>query len=251
MNTGIQDSWNLGWKLAMVSRGMANEELLESYNDERWPVGRTLLQATDRVFAGVEKSVTRGSYAAALRRLIVRHVIAPALSKRRIRAMAFHFVSQLGIRYTNSPVVTEGTPNLRRGPRAGDRLPDVRVGRGNQTQKAYLQEELLKPYMTLLLCGPVEAWNSDGLCSLAREFQDLLELTHLRRAGLEGPPGAASETGSGNATLVDEEGTALAMLGVDSTAQYLIRPDGHVAFRCAGTDLSGVRDYLRRWFVSH
>jgi hypothetical protein len=105
--------------------------------------------------------------------------------------------------------------------------------------------------MMLLLCGPVEAWNSDGLRNLAREYQDLLGLTHLRRAGGHGPPGAASETGSGNATLVDEEGTALAMLGVDSTAQYLIRPDGHVAFRCAGTDLSGVRDYLRRWFVSH
>ena len=144
MNTGIQDSWNLGWKLAMVSRGVAHEELLESHNAERWPVGRTLLQATDRIFAGVEKSVTRGSCAAGLRRLIVRHVIAPALSQRRIRAIAFHFVSQLGIRYANSPVVTEGTPHLRRGPRAGDRLPDARVRRGGQRQKTYLQEELLE-----------------------------------------------------------------------------------------------------------
>jgi 2-polyprenyl-6-methoxyphenol hydroxylase-like FAD-dependent oxidoreductase len=249
MNTGIQDSWNLGWKLAMVSRGVANEDILESYNAERWPVGRTLLRATDRIFAGLEKSVTRGSYAAALRRLIVRHVIAPALSQRRIRAIAFHFVSQLGIRYTNSPVVTEGTPNLRRGPRAGDRLPDARIRRG--AQDAYLQEELLKPCMMLLLCGPVEAWNSDHLRDLARESQGVLGLTHLCRAGLHGPPGAASETGSSDATLVDEEGTALAMLGVDSTAQYLIRPDGHIAFRCAGTDLASVGDYLRRWFAPH
>jgi hypothetical protein len=50
---------------------------------------------------------------------------------------------------------------------------------------------------------------------------------------------------------VDKEGTALAMLGVDSTAQYLIRPDGHIAFRCAGTDLASVGDYLRRWFAPH
>jgi hypothetical protein len=236
--------------------------MLESYNDERWPVGRTLLQATDRIFAGVEKSVTRGSYAAALRRLIVRHVIAPALSQRRIRAIAFHFVSQLGIRYANSPVVAEGTPNLRRGPRAGDRLPDARVRCGGQTQETYLQEELLKPYMMLLLCGPVEAWNSDGPRNLAREFDGVLRLAHLANAGFmtdvgrgftprqgrEGPP-YGHETDFSQATLVDEKGTALAMLGVDSTAQYLIRPDGHVAFRCAGTDLSGVRDYLRRWFV--
>ena len=197
MNTGIQDSWNLGWKLAMVSRGVANEEILESYNAERWPVGRTLLRATDRIFAGVEKSVTRGSYAAALRRLIVRHVIAPALSRRRIRAIAFHFVSQLGIRYANSPVVTEGTPNLRRGPRAGDRLPDARVRRGAQT--TYLQEELLKPCMMLLLCGPVEAWNSDRLRDLAREFQGVLGLTHLSKDDRDGNAGRRGRNGIGDA----------------------------------------------------
>ena len=105
----------------------------------------------------------------------------------------------------------------------------------------YLQEELLKPRMMLLLCGPVEAWNGDRLRDLAREFQGLLGVTHLSRA--------AYETGPGDATLVDEKGTALATLGVDGTAHYLIRPDGHVAFRCAGTDLSGVRDYLHRWFT--
>jgi 2-polyprenyl-6-methoxyphenol hydroxylase-like FAD-dependent oxidoreductase len=236
MNTGIQDSWNLGWKLAMVSQGMAKEEILESYQAERWPVGRTLLRATDRVFAALERSVSRGSYAAALRRLIVRHVIARALSRRRIRSIAFHFVSQLGIRYANSPVVTEGTPQLRRGPRAGDRLPDARVRRGAKT--TYLQEELLKPCMTLLLCGPVGAWNSDRLHGLEREFQGMLGLTHLSRDG-------------GERALMDEQGTALALLGVENTAQYLIRPDGHVAFRCAGTDLTGVENYLRRWFVSH
>jgi hypothetical protein len=220
----------------MVSRGLADEEILESYHAERWPVGRTLLRATDRIFAAVERSVSRGSYAAALRRLIVRHVIAPALSRRRIRSIAFHFVSQLGIRYANSPIVTEGIPHLRSGPRAGDRLPDGRVRCGTQT--TYLQEELLKPCMVLLLCGPVGAWNSGRLRDLAHEFQGLLGFTHLSRDG-------------GERVLMDEEGNALARLGVESAAQYLIRPDGHVAFRCAGTDVTGVEDYLRRWFVSN
>jgi putative polyketide hydroxylase len=40
MNTGIADGHNLGWKLAWVVRGWADEALLDSYQDERGPVGR-------------------------------------------------------------------------------------------------------------------------------------------------------------------------------------------------------------------
>jgi bifunctional hydroxylase/dehydrase len=46
MNTGIQDSVNLGWKLAAVLRGDAPEALLDTYHDERHPVGRQLLTNT-------------------------------------------------------------------------------------------------------------------------------------------------------------------------------------------------------------
>ena len=48
MNTGIQDAWNLGWKLALVVRRLADEALLDSYEPERWPVGRSVLRLTDR-----------------------------------------------------------------------------------------------------------------------------------------------------------------------------------------------------------
>src|SRR5690606_41678311 len=53
MNTGIQDARNLGWKLALVVRGRAAPGLLDTYDAERWPVGRFLLRFTDRLFAGV------------------------------------------------------------------------------------------------------------------------------------------------------------------------------------------------------
>src|SRR5919206_748465 len=49
MNTGIQDAANLAWKLALVLRGRAPAELLETYNAERWPVGRKILERTDRI----------------------------------------------------------------------------------------------------------------------------------------------------------------------------------------------------------
>jgi bifunctional hydroxylase/dehydrase len=46
MNTGLQDSMNLGWKLAAVVQGRAPEDLLDTYHDERHPVGRRLLTNT-------------------------------------------------------------------------------------------------------------------------------------------------------------------------------------------------------------
>src|SRR5215207_221958 len=51
MNTGIQDAWNLGWKLALVTRSVADDVLLDSYEPERWPIGRFVLRFTDRATA--------------------------------------------------------------------------------------------------------------------------------------------------------------------------------------------------------
>jgi 3-(3-hydroxy-phenyl)propionate hydroxylase len=46
LNTGLQDAFNLGWKLALVVRGSADEELLDTYHDERHPVGARVLSNT-------------------------------------------------------------------------------------------------------------------------------------------------------------------------------------------------------------
>ena len=235
MNTGIQDAWNLGWKVAMVVRGQADAQILESYQAERWPVGRTLLRATDRLFGAFAESVSGSRFFTLVRRVMVRGVVAPALSSPRIRAAAFHFVSQLGIRYRASPVVTEGEPRLRRGPRAGDRLPDAHVRRGRDT--TWLQQELSGPHLHLLLCGPVAAWRQDRLTGLEQRFSGLLMISHLTRENSE-------------RALVDHDGEALTRLGIESTGQYLVRPDGHVAFRCSGTDLTGVTEHLNRWFIA-
>jgi 2-polyprenyl-6-methoxyphenol hydroxylase-like FAD-dependent oxidoreductase len=50
MNTGIQDAYNLAWKIALVLKGAAGDALLESYNEERLANAKRLLQTTDRAF---------------------------------------------------------------------------------------------------------------------------------------------------------------------------------------------------------
>ena len=46
MNLGIQDAFNLGWKLAEVVKGAASEPLLDTYHAERHPVAASLLPYT-------------------------------------------------------------------------------------------------------------------------------------------------------------------------------------------------------------
>jgi 2-polyprenyl-6-methoxyphenol hydroxylase-like FAD-dependent oxidoreductase len=75
MNTGIQDAWNLGWKLAFVLKGMATPRLLDSYEAERWPVGRTLLRYTDRIFSVLVRSVSDSAIASWLRRNVAARVV--------------------------------------------------------------------------------------------------------------------------------------------------------------------------------
>jgi 2-polyprenyl-6-methoxyphenol hydroxylase-like FAD-dependent oxidoreductase len=48
MNTGIQDAANLGWKLHLVLRGVAGRRLLDTYEQERLPVGRAILADSDK-----------------------------------------------------------------------------------------------------------------------------------------------------------------------------------------------------------
>src|SRR4029077_19655282 len=50
MNTGLQDAYNLAWKLSLVVKGQANAGLLDSYEEERIPVAQWLLHTTDQAF---------------------------------------------------------------------------------------------------------------------------------------------------------------------------------------------------------
>ena len=234
MNTGIQDAWNLGWKLALVSRGVASPALLDTYDAERWPVGRFLLRYTDRIFETFTRVMSAGKVATWAREVVVPHVIPRVMTASWLRAAAFRFVSELGIRYRASPLAEEGTPRLRGGPRAGDRLPDARLTMN--ALPASLQRAVAGPQFTLLLCGDPRVWEP-----------------RLRQPPGEVPPAllavrylSASADADG---LVDLDGDTSRLLGADDGAQYLIRPDGYIGFRCAGYDLAAVDTYLRRWLA--
>jgi 2-polyprenyl-6-methoxyphenol hydroxylase-like FAD-dependent oxidoreductase len=229
MNTGIQDAWNLGWKLGLVARGVANPKLLDSYEAERWPIGRFLLRFTDRLFTLLTRGLSAGRMMTWLPGTVMRFVPL-LLASARLRKAAFRFVSELGIHYRWSPAVMEGEPALTSGPRAGDRLPDATLHLDGAP--VALQRAAVGSCLTLLLCGDIDAWRT---AKFPARGADLLRIIHL---SARPAPGA----------LVDHDGRVLAMLGVRDAAQYLIRPDGYIAFRCAGCNTAALEQYLNDWF---
>ncbi|KAK0124009.1 hypothetical protein ONS95_008997 [Cadophora gregata] len=120
INTGIQDSVNLGWKLARVLRGQSPDSLLDSYSIERHKVGLAILHGTDRIF---EMMATTNPIFLFLRNWLVPWVVPFVMGNAERRANRMRFVSQLGIRYRESPIVGNSrnwNGKLRGGNRAAD-----------------------------------------------------------------------------------------------------------------------------------
>jgi 2-polyprenyl-6-methoxyphenol hydroxylase-like FAD-dependent oxidoreductase len=229
MNTGIQEAWNLGWKLALVAKGIADQVLLDTYETERRPIGRFVLRFTDRAatIATSESRILR-----LLRSQLVPRLAPLVLRSTRARAYGYRTLGQLRIHYRSSPAAEEGEPALRRGPKPGDRLPDARISRDGQA--GWLHDAVAAPSFHLLLCGSADGWDSDRLAAMRERHDGLLVVHLLARRAAAG-------------ALHDLNGQAFARLGVEGTAQYLVRPDGHIGYRCRSTNLGGVDRYLARW----
>jgi 2-polyprenyl-6-methoxyphenol hydroxylase-like FAD-dependent oxidoreductase len=237
MNTGIQDAINLGWKLALVIRGAAPDQILDSYDEERRPVGAFVLRFTDRASTFVFSNHRAPS---TVRTMAAPWAVPLLLRSRTGRRLAFRTVSQLGIRYgANFAVEPEGTTSPR-GLRkllshnrlaAGDRLPDARVVRDGE--EIWLQEVFADPVLHVLLCGPANAWKDEDIATLRHGFERFLQVHRLDRL-----PGAG--------TLHDPTGDALQRLQVRAPAAFVIRPDGHIGARADGSDLAIVDRYLAR-----
>jgi 2-polyprenyl-6-methoxyphenol hydroxylase-like FAD-dependent oxidoreductase len=119
MNTGLQDAYNLCWKLAMVLNNQAKASLLDTYNEERLPFARWLLQFTDR---GFNLMTNENGVIKVLRKYIGLRVMGIVLANKWIRPRAFRILSQLWYSYKgNSLSLTHTKQSLSF--RAGDRFP--------------------------------------------------------------------------------------------------------------------------------
>ncbi len=119
MNTGIQDAYNLAWKLAMVIKGEADETLLDTYNEERLANAKRLLETTDRMFELAAGSDWLMSF---IRTTIFPPIAGFVASLEMVSKRVFPLISQIGINYRDD-VLSQHTDDEPEHVKAGDRLP--------------------------------------------------------------------------------------------------------------------------------
>jgi 2-polyprenyl-6-methoxyphenol hydroxylase-like FAD-dependent oxidoreductase len=166
MNTGMQDAFNLTWKLALVARGMCPPEpLLSSYSAERSPVAKLLLEFTGRA---TEASLMKGG----VKQYIRNHVASLVLGFSPVIHTMANVLSEISIGYSDSPLNAH-TDRPRDGVKPGKRAPirqnELPVGSGNAPRFALFAQSsdvpagLLQKYGSLIEATPRTAFSPDSL----------------------------------------------------------------------------------------
>lgn len=224
MNTGMQDAFNLGWKLALICQGRADEMLLDSYEEEREPVARSLLRWTG-VFTRL--AINRFPLLAA-----ARNTVAPLLSSRSIvqRLMA-RAISETDIHYRHSELVLRGE-NWRHGMVApGDRAPDAGAGLDWWDNRKHLL--LVFPEASPQLPSPTnpELWDEDErtriplLIRIGDSWRSVTEIVNI----LPDQPLMVPQPQP--AHFHQDSGSVLRKLyGMEQGGYVMVRPDGYIGF---------------------
>ena len=241
MNTGIQDAYNLAWKLALVIRGEADTALLDTYDTERGAVAAQVLRQTDLMF----RAMTVQS--APLR--AIRNRLLPFLISRRILIRRMQrTLGELDIRYRRSAIIAEA--GRRNGPHAGMRAPNAPLvaspsGSATTLWNVCRDDKPLR-HTLLLFSGPTvcdDFLRLAAIRQMVRERYGYIVAVHLLAASTEQPWDGPRYD--------DPRLIAHRRYGVTAPALALIRPDGYIGFRSQPANGNALRDYLDRIFTRH
>lgn len=252
MNTGIQDAYNLAWKLALVLKGRSPESLLDSYNTERHRVGKGVVGLTDMAtkMIGLHNPVLAA----------VRNKLLGTLSKLDpVQEKILTTLSQIEINYRESPIVgerwyqpdaVEGYHDYRRDLQAGERVKDYALTSLDGKTSARLYGLLGDTRHNLLLfTGALpEDMEFDELRkihnTIGSEYKDLIDV-HLI-AGTDDLPADFIKM---NSVWRDKDLLMHRDFGAAKSSLYLIRPDCYIGFRNEPASLSDLLEYLPTIFL--
>jgi hypothetical protein len=259
MNTGIQDAYNLAWKLALVAKGASRHALLDSYEEERRPIAAATVEGTDLAMRVV---ALRNPLARDLRDSLAGFLT----SLEPIQARITRTVAEIGLSYRKSSIVDEHrvpvfnaiadrsseTPSLSEwldfgsAPHAGDRAPDAALGLPLYGKRAFDSLRGTKHVLFLFDGGAETAEGYRNMASVAMRAKQKYD-AHVDVKFVV--PKAEAPAGIEGEVVLDPEGTFHRRYGAGAECLYLVRPDGYIAYRSQPADGGKLMEYLARVFV--
>jgi 2-polyprenyl-6-methoxyphenol hydroxylase-like FAD-dependent oxidoreductase len=224
MNTGIQDAFNLGWKLAAFVHGVSPASLLDSYHSEREPVARGVLHFTDRL---THAATTHNAFLQHARNLLIPLFAGLASARHSMEER----LAELAIAYRHSPIVSGHYGHLY----GGNRMPDVQLS--SETAKPVRLYELIarerKPLLLVVFGDHPDP--EARMRDLPNWFSKLVSTWAIV------PPGTAALPVP---TLFDSEESFIAATGSARGGMLLVRPDAYVGFGSEDWDFSKLEQHL-------
>jgi 2-polyprenyl-6-methoxyphenol hydroxylase-like FAD-dependent oxidoreductase len=212
MNTGIQDVYNLAWKLAFVLQGHASEKLLATYNEERLPNAQQLLAMTDRAF---DVMVGSNWFFSFMRTKILPLVAKYAMGRDFVGKSIFSSISQIRIHYRNATLSNHNDDATFK-VKSGDRMPYFLVGRES------IYDQLRAPKFHLLDFSDRKHQGLDLQPELENEYNHLIAFKHI-------PLGSH----------ITE------IFGTTQSFKLLLRPDNYIGLIATEISSVNLKTYMR------
>jgi 2-polyprenyl-6-methoxyphenol hydroxylase-like FAD-dependent oxidoreductase len=264
MNLGIQEAFNLAWKLALVGHGKAVPGLLDTYQEERRPLAEAVLQGTEAV---AQLLTTRNPALRFVREEVRPHLVSLAVVGEDLGSTAH---SRLNYRERSLSQSHEGALiattlladnqdeqasvldwfDFRSAPQAGDWTPQVPCRRAPTGVATTLWAECRGPHWTLLLFdgrAPTAAGYA-RLAGIARRVTRLLG--DVVQPYLIVPAATApARLDWDGLILLDPDRVMHQRYGAEAESLYFIRPDGYIGFRSQPVAEDAFMAYLEKLFV--
>ncbi|MGW4795748.1 FAD-dependent monooxygenase [Nonomuraea sp. NPDC004297] len=225
LNTGIQDAYNLAWKLTMVIHGHADATLLDTYDAERVPIGQALLASTGEVMNTVMVGATHNAQGS-------------TDSARNFQHQLIRNMSGLAISYPDSPL-TVPCDKPGEGPRPGERLTQLSAADAQSPGWTILRAELRSPAWHLLVfTGSEDATGQAHLTAENGSLPAWVDTVTINRHRPDNDHGVWDPDSRVHDTLAATDGDWI-----------LVRPDGYLSAR--GTGDAGLRAALNRLTSLH
>lgn len=248
LNSGVQDAWNLVWKLALVRAGLAPEALLETYHDERHAAALENLRLTADTmnFLVPQPGLSRWKRDTILR-------LSLRFKSMRRYVNAGHMSNPFT--YKNSPIISEDTAyhatqgkrsqqdvytRFLTGPVAGALAPASILTDALSGQPVPLLDHFGKSFVVLYFCNDANA----GIEAFQRVLADVPQLPLTCYLVTERQP--TRSIPQEVCVLLDPENKGALAYNAGLRTLYLMRPDRHIAARRFESNLSDLPLLLRR-----